>query len=134
MWSPGIYHPDQVFRSKEDQIGQLRRFLDNGAMISFVELSNETIQVVLPRTTQRRHSHLSTELIGKCSHFNHKQGCSKKFDDRPLECQALIPQGGECGFSDEWSRERDLVLPWKEYEQVIAEFEEEHWQNARAMA
>ncbi len=136
---PGLYHPDQILSGSDttthDRIKRFHEVLDSGKFI-IVDVYDDNEKrhwAIQPRTslTQGKIAE-SADGWGVCVNLTNN-GCSLNFQERPMECQTLVPdwpnschhpiigdQSVYSYISREWSRYRvvmRIVLDqrWEKY-------------------
>lgn len=134
-WSPGTYLPDQLIKSDKDIKTQFEELLktDKHVFVRSEYIEDKTafkpkyytVWTMRPKT-KNSCSQYEYDNLGTCLNLT-SDGCSLTFEDRPLECQKLIPDAVKCQYPEEWDTEKDIVQKWLPYQGIILNMNEEYW-------
>lgn len=132
---PGIVYPIQ-FKNKKPTVKSILSLLNNNycvdwydgdvrfaidyKLVGFEPL--EKVYYIRPRTTSKPNDVIDPSYGGTCI-FLTDTGCSKSFNQRPIECQNLIPRkkpGENCkGANKAYTGKVSAALAWLEYQDLI---------------
>lgn len=136
-WKPGIYHPNQLFKDsgREAIKTRVHELLDSGDYVitwtTPISESSKLISSIQPRTAYYNGKlAIDSDGLGQCIHLT-PTGCSQPFEQRPLECQSLVPQQSleerNCAHPKDSTLLSDLERAWGHYKGIFDTIEDERW-------
>lgn len=137
QWKPGIYHPDQLFKgvSTSELKAKIHELLDSGDYVvtwtTHISEGSKLISSIQPRTAYYDGKlAIDSDGMGKCIHLT-PTGCSHLFEQRPLECQSLVPRQSleeqTCHHPENSKILIELGQAWGRYSGLFDTIEEERW-------
>lgn len=122
-YMPGIVSP---FQYKEITEELLKSLLENGYQFDYWEgdINSEsqgiTAYYLRPQTKTSIGRKVDPSWGGECVFFTNNKGCSKKFEDRPIQCQTLLPnQISSCKPEKGAKIKKELIEEWLPYNNII---------------
>lgn len=124
---PGIVHPKQL---KTIDKKSLFLLYQNGYQFDYYEYDdddNKKGYYLRPQTTKSIGQLVDPSWGGTCIFFEDHLGCKLSFDQRPLQCQTLIPQKEDNEYkchtdnSSPVKTKLDYAKAWEPYETLIQE-------------
>lgn len=123
---PGSFHPDQIEMTVENIKNLL---LSNMCALDYWEnnpsddekYNDVKAYYLRPAVkTAPKGSYVDPTWGGECAYLT-PTGCSLSFDDRPLECQVLVPKADhQCGGEDTYYK-KDAAIAFLPYNHIFTQ-------------